>query len=275
MIQDIAPKKYDISYKDPDAAAEDYILCYGRDGILLTDGEKPQPPKCALLEGAYEGRAVYLFSIDDTRFFLAPDIERAIPGMSVQPLRSLLSLEPSWLGYAGLTGAQLWRWYRGNRFCGSCGAPMGKSRIERALVCPECGATVYPKICPACIIGPTDSDRILVTKYAANPKARHYALIAGFVETGETFEDCVRREVMEEVGLKVKDIRYYKSQPWSLTDTLLAGFYCHLDGSDSIKMDEGELSVARWISRGELEMDYTSGALTYEMLREFKNGNQG
>ena len=132
----------------------------------------------------------------------------------------------------------------------------------------------YPKISPAVIIALVHGNRILMSKYVGRAY-KNYALLAGFSEIGEPVEETVRREVMEEVGLKVGRLHYYKSQPWSLTDTLLAGFYCTLEGSDEIHMDEGELSVARWISREELEMGYHSPALTYEMLREFSLGHQG
>lgn len=276
MLQDIAPRRYDITWKKQEIAPNDYLLCYDGANALFVDGDTPRLPTAMELASSYDGPVYYGFSIDDMRFFIAYDTIAAPEGMCYRPAREFLNVEPQWLGFAGMTGWQLFRWYNANVYCGKCGKPMVNSRTERARVCSECGNTVYPKICPAVIIGLTDGhDRIVVTKYAGNAGARHYALIAGFVETGETFEDCVRREVMEEVGLKVKDIRYYKSQPWSLTDTLLAGFYCTLDGSDEIHMDEGELSVARWISRGELEMDYHSPALTYEMLREFSLGHQG
>lgn len=91
------------------------------------------------------------------------------------------------------------------------------------------------------IVAVSDGERLLVSRYRDRP-FRGWALIAGFVEIGETLEDTVRREVLEETGLRVKNLRYYKSQPWSFSDTLLAGFYCDLDGSDAIRIEEDELS---------------------------------
>ena len=278
MLQDIAPRKYDITWEKREITPEDYLLVYDGNTALLAGGEDGAParlPKAKELATSYDGKVYYGFRIDDLHFFVAYDSIRAPEGMRYHPIREFLDFDPDWLGYAGMTGVQLYRWYNANVYCGKCGKPMGDSEKERARVCPECGNTVYPRINPACIIGLLDGKgNIVVTKYAGNAGARYYALIAGFVETGETFEDCVRREVREEVGLKVKNIRYYKSQPWSLTDTLLAGFYCYLDGDGEIRMDEGELSVARWISREELDMNYHSPALTYEMLREFSLGHQ-
>ena len=142
---------------------------------------------------------------------------------------------------------------------------------ERMLYCKECGNMEYPKICPAVIVGVTDKDRILMSKYAGRAY-KHYALIAGFTEIGETVEQTVAREVMEEVGLKVKNIRYYKSQPWAFSDTLLMGFYCDLDGDDTIRLDENELAVAQWFERKEIPEPVSLESLTNEMIIQFKNG---
>ena len=114
-----------------------------------------------------------------------------------------------------------------------------------------------------------------MTKYSDQRDGTRYALIAGFAEVGETLEETVRREVMEEVGLKVKNISYYKSQPWSFSDTLLLGFFCELDGSDMITMDTRELSTAEWVSREDMEIKDDGISLTYEMMSVFKeNGKE-
>ena len=99
-----------------------------------------------------------------------------------------------------------------------------------------------------------------------------YALLAGFTEIGETIEETVQREVMEEVGLKVKNIRYYKSQPWSFSDTILMGFYCDLDGEEEITLDREELALAEWFRRDEIPVEPSRDSLTNEMIIKFKNG---
>ena len=121
------------------------------------------------------------------------------------------------------------------------------------------------------IVGILNGDKLLMSKYAGRTY-RSYALIAGFIEIGESAEQTVQREVMEEVGLKVKNIRYYKSQPWGFTDSLLFGYFCELDGDDTIRLDTNELSQAGWYTRDEitLEDDYLS--LTREMILQFKEG---
>ena len=136
--------------------------------------------------------------------------------------------------------------------------------------CDSCGNRVYPKIAPAVIVGVTDGDRILMTKYSGRDYTR-YALIAGFTEIGETAEETVAREVMEEVGLKVKNIRYYKSQPWGSESDLLLGYFCDLDGDDHITLDEEELSVAEWFHRDEMNVEDDGISLTREMMTTFRN----
>ena len=139
------------------------------------------------------------------------------------------------------------------------------------MVCPACGNTVYPKICPAVIVAVCDGDRLLLTKYAGR-NIKHYALVAGFAEIGESIENTVRREVMEEVGLELGELRFYKSQPWVFTDTLLMGFYARLSGSDQIRLQEDELSVGKWFHRSQLPEDHSGISLTGEMIETFRRG---
>lgn len=139
------------------------------------------------------------------------------------------------------------------------------------LYCEKCGLMEFPKICPATIIAVRDGNRLLLSKYAGRAYKK-YALLAGYTEIGETIEETVKREVMEEVGLKVKNIQYYKSQPWSFSDTLLMGFYCDLDGEDKITLDQDELALAEWFEREDLPEVTSDESLTNEMIQMFKLG---
>ncbi len=147
---------------------------------------------------------------------------------------------------------------------------MKHSEKERAMVCCDCGYTVYPRIMPAVIVAVRNGEKLLLTKYRTG--IRHNALIAGFVEIGETMEETVAREVMEEAGIKVKNIHYYKSQPWGLANDILAGYYCDVDGDDHIEMDPEELSYAEWVQREEIILQPDNFSLTNEMMTMFKNG---
>ena len=145
--------------------------------------------------------------------------------------------------------------------------------MERALVCPTCGRTVYPKICPAVIVAVCHGDRLLLTKYAGR-SFRRYALVAGFNEIGESIEETVQREVLEETGLQVDNLRFYKSQPWVVTDSLLFGFFAELAGPDCIHLQEEELAEAQWFPRNALPTDHSSDSLTGEMIEIFRAGKE-
>ena len=137
-------------------------------------------------------------------------------------------------------------------------------------------AAVEAKIVsPAVIIGLIDPerDRILFTKYA-DRDYKKYALIAGFSEIGETLEQTVAREVKEEVGLSVKNIRYYKNQPWAFTGTLLVGFFAELDGADDITLEEDELGEATWFTRENIPPTDNDISLTAEMMEVFRRGEE-
>ena len=192
---------------------------------------------------------------------------------SPEPIRVLRRTQPQAECYAGETAYHLYVWYRDNAFCGRCGERMEYSGKERAMICPACGNVVYPKIAPAVIVGILNpaKDKIVMTRYAGREYKGH-ALVAGFCEIGETAEDTVRREVLEEVGLHVRDIRYYKSQPWGFDSNLLFGYYCTADESEPIHMDDGELSRAVWVPQEEIGEEPRNLSLTAEMIMNFRDG---
>lgn len=190
---------------------------------------------------------------------------------TVETLRVLRRTKPKEECYAGETAYHLYVWYRDNSFCGRCGEHLEYSHKERAMICPSCGNVVYPKIAPAVIVGILNSsgNKIVMTRYAGREYKGH-ALVAGFCEIGETAEDTVRREVLEEVGLHVRNIRYYKSQPWGFDSNLLFGYYCTADEDEPIHMDDGELAKAVWVSRDEIGEEERNLSLTAEMIMHFK-----
>ena len=158
---------------------------------------------------------------------------------------------------------------------GRCGHEMAHSTTERALQCPECKNLLYPKICPVAIVAVRNGDKLLLTKYKGRGDVPFYALVAGFAEIGEPIEDTVRREVMEETGVKVTNLKFYKSQPWALSDSLLMGFFCDADGDQEPHADENELSVAEWVAREDIPNRYDDFALTAEMIEYFRVNGKG
>ena len=273
MIQDIFPhvlnNRFDPS-KRPDANS--LILSFSENDLLI-NGEIL--PKIADLKNVSVDDLVFLFTVDDDKdFFLyrdviAPEeIPRGFEYINVRTLRGRGFAE-KYMAFAIYTGLHLAHWYRNNKYCGKCGGLTRPDVRERALRC-GCGNVIYPRIMPAVIVGVINGDKILVTKYKTG--FAHFALVAGFTEIGETLEETAAREVMEETGLKVKNIRYYKSQPWGIADDLLVGFFCDVDGDDTIKMDESELKVAEWRTRADVELQPDQFSLTNEMMTIFKKG---
>ena len=238
-------------------------------GDMLRSGSLPT----VRLTGAELQQLQYLFSIDGRAYYLCTE-SRPMPGadwqyFSTGALRRCIADDTL---FACAAAGSLYRWYRNTRFCGCCGARLRKSETERAMVCPECGNVIYPKICPAVIVAVHDGDRLVLTRYKDRP-IKHLALVAGFNEIGETIEETVHREVLEETGLRVKNLRFYKSQPWVFTDTLLFGFFAELDGSDRITVQEDELAEANWYPRSEVPADTAHMSLTAEMIEQFRLGH--
>ena len=273
MIQEIAPHRYDNHYEPLSPSPDDRVFLFSPPKMLAREGEGREIRFPRLKDFArLPGELIYLFSIDGEKFFLAqPDGEWEAPGFSLLHTGAIRGCTPPELSFAAATAMQLSRWYRDNRFCGRCGGEMARDTKERMLYCPRCKNTVYPKISPCIITGITDGDRILLTKYARSGY-NHYALVAGFCEVGESFEETLRREVAEEVGLEVENIRYWASQPWSFSDSLLAGFFCDVRGSRTPRLVDGELKEASWFSRAEIPVSDDGVSLTRAMIEAFRQG---
>jgi NAD+ diphosphatase len=268
MIHDIQPRNYDNAYRQQAPDAQSLILFIKDSKVLVKETEDGISfPRYNELEPPAPSY-IYLFSIDSTKFFLAPPAEPQC-GYDYHDLMEFRNKQPKYLAFAAATACHLFSWYSKNRYCGRCGSDMVHDGKERMMRCENCGNMVYPRISPAVIVGVTDGDRLLMTKYSGRIYKR-YALIAGFTEIGEPIEETVKREVLEEVGLRVKNIRYYKSQPWPFSDSLLMGFFCDLDGSDAITLDENELECAEWIHQKDIDVEPDGISLTNEMIVKFK-----
>lgn len=282
MIQDIYPHKLKNTFiPGLEADASSLVIHFNKDGMILIKSDGKPFPRLSEFKTSPD-TLTYLFSMDEDNFFLAEDETVVLPeGTEYKRVREFRKMDvPKKSVFEAFTAKQLNSWYVNNRYCGRCGELTGRSRIERAIVCEKCGNTIYPRVVPAVIVGlikrgaSRDEDEILLTKYNGRSDVPYYALIAGFTEIGETFEQTVAREASEETGLKVKNIRYYKSQPWGVVDDILAGFYCELDGSDQITRDEGELSVAEWVRRENVVLQPDDFSLTNEMMTLFKEGRE-
>ncbi len=249
-------------FEDCVPAENDRVICVKDGKVLLSlSGDRIIYP--TVKEASETGK--YLLSVGETRYFVGYGEENG--KYTYENLRGIRTAESKKEVFAGLTALHIINWYNNNAFCGRCGNKMHHSDTERAMAC-DCGNIVYPVICPAVIVAVISKDRLLMTKY--NRGYANWALVAGYTEIGETIEQTVHREVMEETGLKVKNLRYYKSQPWGLSSSLLYGFFCEVDGSDDIKLDNVELKEGKWFAREEIDFSDDDFSLTREMIGKFK-----
>ncbi len=165
-------------------------------------------------------------------------------GYEWRNLRTLWgALDEGMLGIAGRAG-QIAEWARTHRYCGACAEPMALLGGERCFKCPACGMMAYPRISPAMMVLIKKGDQVLLALHTASPSKR-FTPLAGFLEAGESIEEAVHREVFEEVGLRVHNLRYFSSQSWPFPHSLMIGFTAdYLDGE--IRIDASEISEARW-----------------------------
>ncbi len=270
MIQDIFPHIFHNEYSPEPPGADDPVFVFADQEVLVRkagQGDDISLPTASMFD---ESDLQYLFRIDRTNYYLYQGVQKpAADGFEYKSGRVFRRLLPKDLCFAGMTARHLYSWYRNHRFCGRCGEKTEVGLGERKLVCPSCGNQIYPVIAPAVIVAVINKDRILLTRYKDRPY-RGIALIAGFCEIGESVEDTVRREVLEEAGLHVKNIQYYKSQPWGFADNLLMGYYCQVDGDETLHPDGQELAVAEWIPREEIGQENADLSLTADMIMHFK-----
>lgn len=267
MIQDIGEGVFSNAFSLAPARAGDLLFCYRGDDILVAgDPDAPRLP----LYGELTPPCHHIFSLDGSGCYICEEILKAPEGFFYTKAPALARSHPDRkTAFAVITGLQLSRWEQSRRFCGRCGAPTQRSQIERAMICPKCGQIEYPKICPATITAITHQSRLLMAR-GRNSAPGRYGLIAGFVEIGETFEGTVRREAMEEVGLPLKNIQYFKSQPWGFSDSQMIGFTAELDGDDdTLRIQESELAEAHWFTAEEAPRPANDISIASELIWDF------
>ncbi|MGH8198132.1 MAG: NAD(+) diphosphatase [Steroidobacteraceae bacterium] len=219
-----------------------------------------------ILLGDYRGLAIFTTEIEaDTPPPLADGAEFA-------DLRLAAALLPhDEAGLVAYARAMISFRHR-HRFCGSCGAPTEPQKNGRVMVCTRetCGTEFFPRVDPAIIVLVTDGDRALLGRQAGWPAGR-YSAIAGFVEPGESLEDAVRREVLEETGIETGTMIYQSSQPWPFPRSLMLGFRAEARTTE-IRLGDCELEDARWFHRDELASGSTmpfSHSIAYRLIEEW------
>nr|WP_297399049.1 NAD(+) diphosphatase [uncultured Marinobacter sp.] len=235
-----------------------WLLPWGREGKVATLGDP-------VSLGTVDGRTVYVTELDDV----------GRDELTKVPLREALLMMSDAPADMLSTGFQVWQWWRDHRFCGRCGAETGVHPRERAKWCEPCGIPWYPRLAPCVIVVIRRNEHFLLAKSSRN--TRHfYSLIAGFVEPGESLEAAVRREVKEETGLEVDNVRYQASQPWPFPHQLMVGFFADYVAGDLV-LQEDELADAGWYLPGDtppVPPDTTiAGRLIRAMEREISRGS--
>jgi len=187
---------------------------------------------------------VHCYSAEADRTAPLPD------GVTAEGLRQLYGRLPDSLFQVAGRAVQIVDWDRTHQFCGRCGSPVESLPTERAKKCPACGLTNFPRLSPAIIIAVVRhadaGPRLLLARNHRFPAGR-YSVIAGFVEPGESLEECASREVMEEVGIAIQNVRYFASQPWPFPNSLMLGFTAEYAGGD-FSLEDAEIAEAGWFA---------------------------
>jgi NAD+ diphosphatase len=265
----------------PDIGASSYFLVFSGDKLLVkknvTNEKKfvivqfsdisaflnDMKPGTVHFIGTENGFNYYCFQAQ-TSF----EIEK--PGFEFCDLRSLMIFFDAAQFRLACLASQVLYWDRSTKFCGECGSETGYSSSERAKTCAKCSAILYPAITPAIVVAVIKENKILL---AHNKKFADdvYSLIAGFVDPGESLEECVQREVFEETGVAVADVKYFKSQPWPFPSSLMVGFTAkYLSGE--IKPDGVEIVHAAWFGRDDLPLLPRYGSLSRKIIDALMTG---
>ncbi|MEQ8693395.1 MAG: NAD(+) diphosphatase [Pseudomonadales bacterium] len=188
-------------------------------------------------------------------------------GFITTGLRGLLGRTNQSLFYLAGRAQQIIEWHESHKFCGRCGEPMQDHHIDRAKQCGSCKLICYPRLSPSIIVLITKGKEMLLARNAAWPNGM-YSTLAGFVEPGESVEQCLHREVFEEVGLRVKNLRYFGSQSWPFPNSLMLGFHAQYD-SGEIVCQADEIADAQWFSADNLPQIPPKTAISGWLIEEF------
>jgi len=275
MIQEISPYRFNNHYlANKNIGETDFVLHYSGNSLLLrtTGDEFEIPQKRDFSEISDKTESTFLFTLDDVPCFLIWDnLKEDKLHFIYKEINFILTIRQKEIAWISILGLHLMNWYSQNKFCGKCGTRTQQKSDERAIICPECNAIVFPKISPAIIVAIICDNKILLARNS-NFSGNWYSLIAGFVDVGETLEETLTREVKEEVGLDIRNIHYYRSQPWPLSGSMMIGFIAEADENQPIAIDNKEITDAAWFTRGNLPKHSSNISIAGEMIEKFEKG---
>jgi NAD+ diphosphatase len=274
MINEILPHVFDNAFSACTEIMEnDYILCYYGNKILLRESnECLDIPVVSDFGKILLEDVIFLFSLNSRNCFLWQTVQTEDSSFTYHDIWSVRSLGKQEHAWIGILGLHIMNWYDSNVFCGRCGSKTKPKKDERAIICYSCQNVIYPRISPAIIVAITCGDRILLAK-GAHHTFDFYALIAGYADFGESLEETVIREVKEEIGIDVKNIRYYKSHPWPFSGSLMVGFFAEADDTQPLVINEAEIKTAAWFTRGNLPPYASTISISGDMIEAFEKGS--
>jgi len=217
-----------------------------RDVLLMSDPLRVPEGGPDVVPGIGPGGWLYIGQLGEKHCFAAemPASFRPAAGFEIRPLREIYGLLDEGTFHAAGCAAQIIDWDRDHRFCGHCGRATTRRSNERARECPACGRLFFPRLAPAVIVLVRRDDEILLARAHRLPPGV-FSLVAGFVEPGESLEQAAMREVREEVGVAIRNLSYFASQPWPFPHSLMAGFTADYAGGE-IRIDPAEIAEAGW-----------------------------
>lgn len=232
-----------------------YLFLFRQSELLVKKiGEKYRVPTSGDMDIAKEIylKMHYIGSIDGHSCYTSEyyEVYAFKEDMEFLTLRQLFTRIDEDVLQAAFRAIQIVAWDDTHKFCGVCGTPTVKKDNEYAKVCPKCGHISYPRLSPAVIVAVTKGDELLLASNK-NFTSNMYSVLAGFVEAGESLEECVKREIREEVNIEVNNIQYFGSQSWPFPNSFMIGFTAEYE-SGEIKVDENELSDAKWFRANEI-----------------------
>ncbi len=259
MIEKSLYEDYQIGFSDTYTSDDAYYFIFNNERELYLTEDKTIPVELnnfntdfVLYIGKFKGKDTFVANINEN--------------ISFYNLKEVYDINHDL--YLMATKAVLVRdWYISHQFCGRCGTKTVLDEKDMMLKCPECGQVHYPRIAPAIIVAISNGDKLLMAKHSYHDNIR-YALIAGFVEPGESIEEAVHREVREEIGIKIKNLKYKKSQSWPFPNSLMLGFTAEYE-SGEIKVDGDEILKAKWFKSDKIIRYDSDISISDWLIQEF------
>lgn len=248
-----------------------YFCFYGEDVLVARSTDGGGSPLLTAGQAKAFGfqEECFIGFLNDRPCYAAAIAEKAAAnGYQWVGLREIYLKEEPGVSQAVGYARQVVDWNRNFRFCGRCAGETVVLRNEHARHCETCGLISYPRISPAVIVAVLKGDQILLARSAKFSDPQMYSVLAGFLEPGESLEECLEREVLEEVGIAVTNVRYFKSQPWPFPDCLMVGFTAEYR-SGEIQVDGEEITEAGWFKAGALPKVPTRRSISSELIKWF------